>query len=126
MAADNLMELRLEEGKARIRWLKEKSEAPLTLEAIETMISGLVQIRMRMSPEVPREIKLSGPHHMTEPDPIWRMDGEAMTGDPLMHLRHSGFGWTHWLLPRHEARNLALALQRFAEAPAPTDQRRPT
>jgi len=53
------------------------------------------------------------------PDPRWRLEKQASTGNLIFSLRHLGFGWVHFYLPKQEAVNLgkALLLQAADRAP---------
>ena len=53
------------------------------------------------------------------PDPRWRVEKQADTGNLIFSLRHLGFGWVHFYLPRQEAANLGKALLLQAADPAP-------
>jgi len=55
------------------------------------------------------------------PDPRWRVEKQASTGNLIFSLRHLGFGWVHFYLPKQEAVNLGKALLLQAADPAPAN-----
>jgi len=63
-----------------------------------------------MIPEVERDCAL-GQKCNALGDPIWRTEPELMEGNSLLHVRHPGLGWLHFLIPKTEAEKLAGFLQ---------------
>lgn len=73
---------------------------------IEGLIENLAETRARLPDEVPRE-RDPGTRALAIADPVWRTIYRSDMKSVLLGLRHPGLGWTSWLMPDREARNLA-------------------
>ncbi|HKU70053.1 MAG TPA: hypothetical protein VJQ51_04375, partial [Burkholderiales bacterium] len=55
-------------------------------------------------------------------NPSWRIEPDSMSQGMILHIRHSGFGWLHFLFPKEECARLGgglLAWSRKAVASPP-------
>jgi hypothetical protein len=82
-----------------------------TLNAIEmdAVITGLGQFRASLNQQVrPEPDQNGGAQEFVVVDPAWRtaQSPHAEMEGIVMRLRHIGFGWVSFLLPRHEGRAL--------------------
>lgn len=91
----------------------------VTLEAaqVDDLLHNLGLLRASMTDQHPAEFAL-GQKTMAVPDPRWATEPDLLNGDSLIHLRHPGFGWLHFLIPRTDAAKLAGYLQAQVEQPA--------
>lgn len=89
-------------------------ELKIATPELDSFIAGLGQLRKGMldqpPQDPPRGKKLRGTI-----DPRWRV--VQRSGDPVLSLRHAGFGWIHFGLPKGEAEKLGQALQLQAADP---------
>lgn len=108
-----------------LEWAANAPKVQINATDIDAIALMLRSYRMAMAPPVPTEPWVDGPYIDVQPDPAWYIEPEAMTGDPIMHLRHPGIGWLHFLLPRSESKHLAEGLTAAAVAAPPTDSQRP-
>jgi hypothetical protein len=86
----------------------------LDVTEVDKMIEMLGMMRSSMQPEVPKDFPF-GQKVSAVPDPHWRSEPDLLRGHSLLHLRHPGFGWLHYLMPPQEAKRLAEILQAQAE-----------
>jgi hypothetical protein len=77
---------------------------------VDNFIDALWKWRSKMKPEQPNDIIL-GEKVTAIADPRWYSEGELKRGGSLLHLRHPGFGWLHFWLPKDDAARLAGFLQ---------------
>ena len=91
---------------------------------VDGLIHALGELRMAMVNEHPKDFAL-GQKVEAIYDPRWVTEADLLEGDSLIHLRHPGFGWLSFLLPRHEAAKLAQFLQDQARAPPSQPQSAP-
>ena len=94
--------------------------ATLTLDVngVDDIIKNLGEFRALMTPSVSYDHPL-GQRVAAIPDPRWSTEPDVMLGDSLLHIRDPRFGWLHYLIPRHEARQLAGGLQAQVDAQPP-------
>jgi hypothetical protein len=85
---------------------------------VDDHLQKLGELRTQMKPEISRTFPF-GQLVKTIPDPIFRTEPDAMTGDTLLHIRDPRFGWLHYLIPKQEARKLVTAIQNQVDATAP-------
>lgn len=99
----------------------------LKLDALEidSMLSNLAEFRAQMADQHPKDFAL-GQKVVAVFDPLWATELDALLGDSLLHFRHPGFGWLHFLISKHEAVKLAGILQVQAEAQPEPPLKRPT
>ena len=90
----------------------------LPAEEVAKLIAGLCELRAHLEPPVPMEFPL-GQAVGAISDPRWAAEPELLLGQSLLHLRHPGLGWLHFVLPQNEARTLGQLLQAQADAPLP-------
>lgn len=90
---------------------------------IENMLENLGHFRALMQP--PRQPQKFSLGQKVEAifNPAWATEPDALNGDSLLHLRDPRFGWSHYLIPREEARKLAATLQTQvnSQPPAPPE-----
>ena len=96
-----------------------ESQAKLKLDAggIEDLQAMLGQIRLGLSPEVPRALA-DGQAINVFPNPFWIMSPSGSGGDALLHLRDPRFGWLHYQIPRSEVSKLLAFLQKLIVLPS--------
>lgn len=75
----------------------------------DAFIAALGKARENMLERPPRDFEAKGEVHGTI-DPRWQVQKQAGTGTPVMSLRHEGFGWLHFAIPKAEAEKLGHAL----------------
>jgi hypothetical protein len=78
-------------------------ESTLSAEEMDVVISGLGQLRAALDQQV-RPERDGGAQEFLVVDPAWRavQSPLAEVDGIVMRLRHLGFGWVSFLLPRHE------------------------
>jgi hypothetical protein len=98
-------------------------ESTLNADEMNAVISGLGQFRAALNQQVHSEPEESaGTPEFLVVDPAWRTVQSPHAGIDgiVMRLRHLGFGWMSFLLPRHEGRALGKWLtENCAEDPEP-------
>ena len=87
----------------------------LSANDIDHLIATLADLRRKLLPEIPKELE-PGTKLMAQGDPIWRTQGvfHSLVGGALLSLRHSGLGWTTFILPMQEVETLGKWLVEFA------------
>ena len=100
-------------------WLGLKSDVSLNLSTLEVdaLIAALGWDRATMLDQPAMEYQEGFRYGM--PDPRWRVEKQAGTGNLIFSLRHLGFGWVHFYLPKQAAMSLGKALLLQAADPAP-------
>jgi hypothetical protein len=97
-----------------------KTDPPATVtwpaDAVDDMLRVLRDIRMNMAPAVVAD--LTQGQVTAVQDPRWVTEPDLLLGDSLLHLRDPGYGWLHYMIPRHEAHRLAEFLRKQADSPA--------
>ena len=73
---------------------------------VDRLIAALWKWRSQMKPEHPPDFALEQTLSPI-PDPRWYTAPALGHGGSLIHLRHPGFGWLSFWLPKHEAAKLA-------------------
>jgi hypothetical protein len=84
-------------------------ESTLSAQEMDVLISGLGQLRAALDQQVrPERDQSGGAQEFLVVDPAWRaVQSPLVEVDGIvMRLRHLGFGWVSFLLPRHEGRAL--------------------
>jgi hypothetical protein len=81
----------------------------LTTKVVEQHIDALAEIRGQLEPPVPESLPHDQPVHVTH-DPIWLLYAFPQCGGFMLHLRHPGVGWLHFVLSEANAGRLALAI----------------
>ncbi len=86
--------------------------AKLMLDAagVEDLLAALGQIRLGLSPEVPRGL-VDGQTINVFPNPFWIMAPARTAGDAMLHLRDPRYGWLHYQIPKSESSKLLQFLQ---------------
>ena len=86
-----------------------------TAEALEGLLRSAMEMRASMAPPHAADWPTGGtvqairdPRVVSEPD---------RNGDSVLHLRHPGYGWLHFILPKAHAAKLADLLRRLSEMP---------
>jgi hypothetical protein len=80
-------------------------ESTLSAEEMDVVISGLGRLRAALDQQVrPERDQSGGAQEFLVVDPAWRavQSPLAEVDGIVMRLRHLGFGWVSFLLPRHE------------------------
>jgi hypothetical protein len=85
-----------------------KAELTVTMPTtqVDKFIDALWKWRIKMQPEHPTDFAL-GQKPSAIADPRWYTESELKQGGSLIHLRHPGFGWLSFWLPKNEATKLA-------------------
>jgi hypothetical protein len=86
---------------------------------IDQDIAALGAMRAELLPPVP-ETWPGGLVRGVRRDPAWSIEGDALAGDVLVHLRHEGFNWLHFIYTRDQARRFAQAILAQLEGPLPS------
>lgn len=84
-------------------------ESTLNASEMDAVITALGEFRSAMKdPVSPEPDQSGGSREFLVPDPAWRTNQSPHSeiDGIVMRLRHLGFGWVSFLLPRHEARAL--------------------
>jgi hypothetical protein len=81
----------------------------LTTKTVEQHIGALAKIRGQLEPPVPESLPRDPPFHITH-DPIWLLYAIPKCDEFILHLRHPGHGWLHFVLSEANAGRLALAI----------------
>ena len=92
----------------------------LSASAADTLVKRIGDLRARTKPEVASQFQAGQKVDRGVRNPRWILEREALTGDPLLHLRDPRFGWLHYLIPVAEARRLGDGLR--AQANGRADQ----
>ena len=100
-------------------WFGLESDVILNVSTLEvdSLIAALGWDRATMLEQPAMEYQ-AGLRHGT-PDPRWRVEKQPDTGNLIFSLRHLGFGWVHFYLPKREAVSLGNALLLQAADPTP-------
>jgi hypothetical protein len=85
---------------------------------VDEVLQNLGNLRAHMTPAFSESWTL-GQTVFAISNPGWTTEPDALLGNTLLHIRDPRFGWLHYMLPRHEARKLADALQDQVNAPPP-------
>ena len=99
--------------------LPDAPESVLHLDAkgVDELIRLLAQYRAGMSEQHPADFA-AGQKVPAIRNPRWVTEPEVMTGETLFHIRHSGLGWLHFLIPKPEAAKLASLFKAQVVQPA--------
>jgi hypothetical protein len=84
-------------------------ESTLSADEMDAVIAGLGQFRASLNQQVrPEPDQSEGAKELLVVDPAWRtvQSPHAEVDGIVMRLRHVGFGWVSFLLPRRECRAL--------------------
>jgi hypothetical protein len=81
----------------------------LTTKVVEQHINALAEIRGHLEPPVPQGLPHDQPVYVTH-DPIWFLYAIPQCDEFILHLRHPGHGWLHFVLSRVNAGRLALTI----------------
>lgn len=76
--------------------------------ALDNLLLALGKLRAEMLPGVEKPVL--GAVYEGIIDPAWQTGYDAMADGVDLSLRHPGFGWIHFVLPRHEALAIARVL----------------
>jgi hypothetical protein len=82
-------------------------------DALSKFIAQLADARSRMTPPVPNDPPTTATVRGI-PAPRIEVEGEAMLGHGLVHLRDPRYGWLHYSLPHAQSRQVGEALLRRA------------
>lgn len=88
-----------------------------TAESLDGLLRSAMDMRASMTPPHPSDWPF-GKTAGAIRNPRVVSELEAKEGGSLLHLRHPGYGWLHFLLPKADAAKLADLLREQAEAPA--------
>lgn len=88
-------------------------------ETLDRYIAELVLARSLLAPEHPPKWP-SGQTVQGIIDPAWTTELDMGSMGSILHVRHPGLGWLHFLFPRHEAAHLVSLLT--AQIGVPTFQ----
>jgi hypothetical protein len=89
---------------------------------VDQDIAAFGTMRAELLPPVP-ETWPGGLVHGVRRDPAWSIEGDALAGDVLIHIRDDRFGWLHTIHTRERARQFALAILAQLEEPPPVHGR---
>ena len=96
------------------------SDPPIVLSFNAASMDGLLrsamEVRAAMTPAHPADFAV-GQHVQAIENPRIVSELDTRTGRSLLHLRHPGFGWLHFLLPKEHAAKLAELLRNQVERP---------
>lgn len=82
----------------------------LTTKAVDELIHNLARLRSYMTE--PHPMKWQSTRKVTAvTSPPWHLQSELMFGHCLLHIRHPGYGWLHFAIPKPESAKLAGFLQ---------------
>jgi hypothetical protein len=84
----------------------------LGADRLDKLLSTLGEMRRLMTPEVESADWRVGQKGAAILNPRWVAEAELMTGHSLLHIRDPRFGWLHYLIPRHHARELGELLMK--------------
>lgn len=85
-----------------------------TAESLDGLLNSAMEVRAAMTP--PHAVDFAfGETVQAIDNPRVVSEYDSKTGRSLLHLRHPGFGWLHFLLPKQGAAKLAELLRNQAE-----------
>jgi hypothetical protein len=94
------------------------TEPPVSLSmdarGLDGLLRNLAEVREAMAEQHPLDFAL-GQKVSALHNPRWVTEPDLMNWDSLVHLRHPGYGWLHFLIPKAEAAKLAGSLQAQAQ-----------
>lgn len=85
----------------------EESQVLLDPSEIDALIENLSSYRTKLQPAVPTSISKSH-KYVIETNPIWHTEGNPLLDGAVVFMRHTGFGWAGFAIPR-------ASLKRFIE-----------
>ena len=99
-----------------------QAEINLTAAETDALMAALASERAKLAESIPFEIA-QGTRLNTIIDPAWRTRPapHPSIAGPLLALRHPGFGWQAFILPRHEAQSLGKWLAEYTESTKPRE-----
>ncbi len=102
------------EDRTEVEIVVPKTTFVLSAEAIDELTKALAQVRAGLNPPAKADYALG---QICDPvrDPKWLTEPDVMGADSLLHIRHPGLGWLHFLFPKPEAAKLAGFLQAQVE-----------
>lgn len=98
--------------------LTDGNEFQADTDTVDDLLKTVGFWRTNMLPPIPENWAL-GERCRAFRDPKFEIQETPLSGDPLLHLRHEGFGWLHFVFTKDEARRLAAKLIAQADAPLP-------
>jgi hypothetical protein len=92
----------------------------MTTKVVDETIERYGSVRAGMLPPVPVNLEgHEGQAIFARRNPSWVIGYAALDGDPIIHIRHEGFGWLHFVLDRADAQKMGEALIDLAKAAPP-------
>ncbi len=104
---------RLSNDRRRARLTFPSTSLDVEVDGIKSIIAALGATRSAMLPEEPVEFLPPKSVHAV-PAPGWTVGPELLNGDALIHIRHPGYGWLHFCLPKAAAERLGTHLLNLA------------
>ncbi|HUN99039.1 MAG TPA: hypothetical protein VMU69_22760 [Bradyrhizobium sp.] len=92
------------------------TEMRMTAEQLDSFLAMLAWLRSAMKPEIAPRWPFNLLAQLVH-NPMWTTEGDATSGNSLIHWRSTFFGWQHFSLPPEEAKSLATALLKQLERP---------
>lgn len=103
-------------GRNGLRISVESGSLILEVPTIDALIEELGRLRSEMQPCIEREVNSKKPF-LVEMDPSWHVQSNALFDGTVLLLRHPGFGWTCFALPRPSLERLVDTLCAQLEQP---------
>ncbi len=91
------------------------SKTVLSVPEIEQLQKNLAQLRGTLLPAVTLTPAPKGQPVYAIPDPVWKLDPEALHTGMLLQLRNPEHGWLSFLIPNDEALKMAKVLTEAVE-----------
>lgn len=90
----------------------------LQMPTIDALIDHLARLRSEMSPPVATVVSPKK-EHLVEIDPVWHAEASLLLDGSVVLLRHAGFGWLGFALPRENVERLVNTLSEHLARPSP-------
>ncbi|CAM2153267.1 protein of unknown function [Pararobbsia alpina] len=107
-------------GNNGLRVTVETGSLILDVSTIDALIEELARLRSDMQPCVNREVDRKKPF-LVEVDPDWHAQSNPLIDGSVLLMRHPGFGWTCFALPRESIKRLVNVLNEQLEQTEPVE-----
>lgn len=103
----------LELSKDRKTIIVSPNSNPLSLDApnVDALLRNLSELRARMTTKHAPKWNPAIQKFEALYDPAWQAAPEMKGGRSVLHVRHPGFGWLHFSLPKRAAARLSKILR---------------
>lgn len=91
----------------------EESRVLLDATEVDALIDSLSDYRTAMHPVVPTSLSKSH-KYVIESNPSWHLEGNPLLDGAVLFMRHTGFGWSGFAIPRASLKRLIEIVSMYA------------